>query len=553
MKLSKSLHWLIIFLFPLGCARQTAPTGGPKDSIPPTLVTAIPKSGTKNFRQQLIQLEFNEAIILNNPKEQIIITPDVQKKYDITARKNKIKLEFEETLKDTTTYAIHFRGAVQDITEKNPAVNLKIAFSTGPFIDSLSIKGTIYNPLETKEPKAITVALFQQDTFNIFKHKPVYITQSDDKGIFSIENLKAGKYYIYAMDDKNRNIIADSKTELYGFIPQPITLTQNQTNIKIPLQKLDARALKLINARPYNTYFNIKTSKSIVEYKLQTENNIHISSSLTDDPSSIKVYNNLNLQEDDSLKVKFVAHDSINNEIDTTLYVKFLPRKSKPEALNVKIGSFQVLADKGQLLGEIQFSKPIVKVNYDSIFYSIDSLNTIHFEPGHFTWDSLTNKLSITRPFDKILVARPEDPKAARQTKRNYELTIGAGAFVGVENDSSKQQPPTSIKPLYYEDTGVLILKIETAEPKYIVELLDKDFKVIRSVADKKNISFEDLPPGDYQIRLVIDKNGDGKWTPGNFESKQPAEPTVFYKTEKKAYLIKLKANFEIGPLLITF
>ncbi len=73
--------------------------------------------------------------------------------------------------------------------------------------------------------------MYTQDTFNIFKHKPVYITQSDDKGKYSIENLKPGDYYIYAIDDKNRNLIADSKSEMYGFLPEKIVASTkiNQT------------------------------------------------------------------------------------------------------------------------------------------------------------------------------------------------------------------------------------------------------------------------------------------------------------------------------------
>jgi hypothetical protein len=79
MHLSKHLHWLIVPLFFLSCARQSSPTGGPKDTIPPKLVNAIPRNESTNFKGQQIELEFSEMIIANNPKEQLIITPTIGK------------------------------------------------------------------------------------------------------------------------------------------------------------------------------------------------------------------------------------------------------------------------------------------------------------------------------------------------------------------------------------------------------------------------------------------------------------------------------------------
>jgi uncharacterized protein (DUF2141 family) len=216
-------------------------------------------------------------------------------------------------------------------------------------------------------------------------------------------------------------------------------------------------------------------------------------------------------------------------------------------------GTFALVETRGTLSADFTFNKPLKHINFDSMAYQVDSLNNIHFDSTNITWDSLNNKLTLKRTIDKKLLARPEDPKEKPAVKKTFQLIIGKGAFVSTENDSSKQQAPISIKPLYFEDTGILIVNIQTNEPHFLVQLLDKGFNIIRTERDKKKIYFDDLPPSEYQIRLIIDTNNDGKWTPGNFQLKQPAEPTKFYKTEKGQYIIKLKANFEIGPLLITF
>ena len=169
MSLTKNLHWFIYALFLLSCARQSSPTGGPKDTIPPVLVRVIPPNETINFNADQIELEFSEDVILNAPKEQLIITPTIGKEYKMTYRRNRVIIEFEEPLQDSTTYTFNFRESIQDITEKNSVRNLQLAYSTGTYLDSLSISGTIYHMLSGKPAEDATVALHtENDTFNIF-------------------------------------------------------------------------------------------------------------------------------------------------------------------------------------------------------------------------------------------------------------------------------------------------------------------------------------------------------------------------------------------------
>src|SRR5687768_7178948 len=92
MNLNQNLHWFIYILFLLSCARQSAPTGGPKDTIPPVLVKAIPPNEAIHFNSKEIQLIFSEDVILNSPKEQLIVTPTIGKDYKIINRKNTVTL-----------------------------------------------------------------------------------------------------------------------------------------------------------------------------------------------------------------------------------------------------------------------------------------------------------------------------------------------------------------------------------------------------------------------------------------------------------------------------
>jgi uncharacterized protein (DUF2141 family) len=547
--------------FILSCARQTTPTGGPKDTIPPTLIHAIPQNGTVNYQGNSIQLNFDEAVILNNPREQLIITPDLGKPVDAKVKKNQVTVNLETALAPNTTYSINFREAVQDITEKNPAQNLKLAFSTGTYIDSLTIGGTVMDALTRKESKEATVALFQSDTFNIFVYRPTYFTKADTKGNFKIENLKPGSYYLYAFEDKNKNLIVDSKTESYGFVKDLLTLNDNIDSLQVRLVRLDSRPITITGARPSGTFFNIKTSKNLENYTIRAIERQQIISSFGEDFANIRVYNTFD--QIDSVGVYFTASDSIQHAIDTTLYVKFQERTTKPENFQLQLQDIQIIGTKGIIKANLQFNKPVLAVNFDSIFYRLDSTTLINFTNDDLRWDTLRNRLHIEKAFDKSLIpkttagtsqqrprASSATPQPDRKKSSSNELYIGNAAFVSIELDSSRRLVEKSA-PTKLEETGILLVQVQTSAPNFFVQLLDKDYKVLASIRNTKKFNFEDLKPGDYQLRLIIDTDNNGKWDPGNFYENRPPEVVYYYLNEKNVPVINLKANWELGPLLI--
>ena len=85
------------------------------------------------------------------------------------------------------------------------------------------------------------MAIYQQDTFDIFKHKPVYVTRANKLGRFSIRNLKPGTYKVYAFYDKNKNLKIDSQSESFGTAAMPITLPEFKDSLNINVIRLDIR------------------------------------------------------------------------------------------------------------------------------------------------------------------------------------------------------------------------------------------------------------------------------------------------------------------------
>ncbi len=529
----------LIFLF-FACARQTTPNGGPKDLMPPKLLKSNPSNNQKNFKQKELTFYFSEPIKLKEPKEEIIITPEAAKDITYLAKQNSLTITSKTGWKDSTTYSIAFREAIQDITESNPAENLRIAFSTGPIIDSLSIQGKIVDALTEKIPLKITVAIHQSDTFNIFKHTPAYFTKSDKKGKFVITNLKPGLYKLYAFDDKNKNLKVETKTESFGFYPGWITVQEKLDTIQLILLAMDSRPIRLNNVRHTDKFSTVKFNKTLVSYSADTHNK-GIITAFGDNQSEIKFYHQA--QSTDSVLVTLHATDSLEQTIDTLIYVKSGTTAAVPETFKYHLEEPFINTDQTLFTVQILINKPLQKVCYDSLFIIIDSLNHIPFTPHDLQYDTVYNKLTLTKELDKKSLTGLLSP---------LKLYIGNSTFITIENDSSKRSSKTLTitKP---EDTATLLLEVQTLKTDFEIQLITNDYKIIQTARNKRKITFKNIPPAEYKIRVYLDLNKNNKWDPGNVNLDIPPEPTYFYKSATGKYQFPLRANWEVGPYLIAF
>lgn len=546
------------------CAKETAPTGGPMDKIPPTMVRSNPTHKELNFKGTEIQLTFDEFVQLNNPREQILITPSIGKKFDAIARKNKVIIELNTKLKDTTTYTFNFRESVQDLTEKNPA-KIKLAFSTGAHIDSLTIAGTINDILTDKRLNNFTVALTPViDTFNIFKHAAPWVTLTDKQGRFVFENLKHGDYFLYAFDDKNKNLVADSKSEKYGFKSDNIHLQGPIDSIRINTFKLDAAKLKLISSRPTFAYYNIRLSKSVVHYRLSSVDSLEkIQSILEPDLTTIKVYNTI--PSLDSLLIRLEAIDSTESKVDTLIYIKFKGAGSTRDSFNGKIERSSIYESNSTLSAIISFTKPVRHFIQDSLFVQLDSINRISFTKNDLTWNENLTILTISKKvtFPKEGATKPKtlqpqkklDPEQesnrGKTSPLHNQLVLKKGSAISIENDTLGELT-SSLKKIKIQDYGIVSAKVSTNE-NFILQLLDQKNKIIQEVNNSSTFNFENIPAGLYMLRVLIDLNKNGKWDAGDFTTKKQPEPVVYYRTPKGGREIILKANWFVGELLITF
>src|SRR5690606_23551225 len=141
------------------------------------------------------------------------------------------------------------------------------------------------------------------------------------------------------------------------------------------------------SARPYNTYFNIRTSKNLRTFTVTTPDSTEsISYTFGENQANIRIYDTT---EKDSLQIHLLAFDSIDNKIDTTLYAKYLTREVTPEQFQMQLTSSSLFTQTAELRAVLTFTKPLREVNFDSLYYQIDSLTRVNFSKADLEWDPL--------------------------------------------------------------------------------------------------------------------------------------------------------------------
>ncbi len=556
---------LVCDYFLPSCANPQAPTGGPKDTIPPTLLETYPQVGTINFSGQEITLEFDEAVKADRLQTTLIITPHQEVKFKTIARKNKITLKFDRPFPDSTTVTLNFLEGITDITEGNPAVNLSYVFSTGTFLDSLSVSGRVYHLMNAKPADQTIVGLFAvHDSLNLQSSKPTYFIKTNKEGAFRINNIKNGQYRLLAFQDGNNNLTLDAKEESFGFSSDTLNLKADIVDIQIPLIKQNISQLKLISSRIVGKYYELKYSKGLS----YIEPNPYFDHTFDETTNSVRLYKPDTLSIGDSLSVQFNVRDSTSNISIDTVFVKFLESNKKADTFDGTI-----LPKEKTFLPSItytvNFTKPVAQFDSSLIMFNLDSIIELPIASNTiFDWNPNKTQLSFEHTFDtsayysiqkhlfdSIQQANPDTTQVApdsttrrkpprNQTfkrKNSVTLTFPQGTFVSIEADTLATKEK-SISFYSKKELGTIILNLTGFGSSDVIQLIDKSFHTVKAFPYNTQIQIRDIPPGEYGIRVLIDSNKDGNWSEGNFlENIEPEEVYIYPE------FTSLRSNWEVN------
>ena len=452
-----------LVVFTTGCAQIIPPTGGPRDSLPPIMLNAVPKDSTINFTGNKIVLAFDEYIQLERAEEQLVVSPVPKTNPVVEAKLKEVTIRIKDTLEENTTYSINFGRSLKDLNEGNPYKNFTYLFSTGRYIDSGRLSGRVVIA-ETGKPDSTLIVMLHRnfDDSAVMKEKPRYFARLDSSGLFAFNNIAPGRYNLFALKDPSGQKMYMRNSDMFAFYDSAVVIGAENIHPVLyayaedPEEKKPART----TAAPSAT-----TRKTTA---LKKENKLAYSTNLAEGQQDL--LSDFVLTFNDSL----VAFNENKLHFTDTLY--------QP------VTGYTISRDT---------SGKLVTVKYP------------WKEEQHFR---LILEKDIAKDSAGLELAKADTIKIITRKKADY---------------------------------GSLKLRIRNVDTaQHIVFLFFKADKQVQAEAVyNKELNFPLFHTGDYEIRILYDKNNNLKWDPGNYMKKIQPEKIV---ADGKKYTIRANWDNEI-------
>lgn len=509
----------ILCFFLASCANIVPPKGGAKDTTPPKLIEAESTENFQtNFTKRGFQLTYDEWLRLKDQINQVVVSPPLQYRPDIELKKKTVLFEFDEReeLREDATYVINFGEAITDYTEGNDA-KMIFVFSTGDYIDSLEVQGSIVDAFSKEPVKDVLVMLYDNLADSVIRtERPFYFAKTDEKGAFKIQNIKSDTFKVVALIDENLNYLYDNETEKIGFLDSTIFLPDSLlTSLQMQLfqepKKLSFRDDEQEDYGRVVMMFNQKPEKPDIRFDdfgqftfWETEKD--------------SVYFWYDVEEERNWNIYFHRDTLID-----TIQVKKLDKAAWEKKAKLKFQSGNQTAFNPDKNLKITFNYPLRAIDTAGILVlkdttktrvipdiSIDSLNKRQLNFVH-NWKEGTDYEMLFLP---------------------NSLT---DAF-GFKNPDTLRQ---AHKAALDKDFGNIVLKFENLSPDtaYVAKLMNSSNDIIEQFSMQDTTEFEiafpKLLPGVYSIEFIEDVNKDGEWTTGNYDAKRQAERVFIKKLDE--------------------
>lgn len=432
------------------------PAGGPKDTIPPVILSIAPLDSTRNFNASRITIEFDEFVEIPQPGE-IMISPTVPTgNMRVNAKLRTVDIIFEEPLEPNTTYTIDFSKTIRDINEGNAVPDFKYVFSTGPTIDSLTLSGRVLMAETGKTDTTLYVLLHTGGADSLVERgSPRYFTRLDRNGNFTFRNLPPDTFYVYAIKDDTRGFRYSNPATIFAFADDPVIAGQqtdpitlyafagpdDRPNMSRPPTTTGGRALGQDRRIRFSNNLNTGLQELIEPFRLTFDvplRNFDSTGIRLSTDSTFNPVTNFSVSMDTTRKVVDIQHAWIQNQV------------------------YNIILDQ------------------------------------NFAEDTLGRKLlkSDTITFQ----TRPKSEYGTVRIKLRNINTSLSPVLLLYQNDALVKSYP---------------LAGDTFSDEYIL-------------------------PGEYELRILYDENGNGVWDPGNFKLRR--QPELVKPVQRR---ITVRANWD--------
>lgn len=544
------------------CANMgSGPSGGYADSIPPSMLESNPKYGAVNFSGNKVTLTFDEYITLSNAAKKVVVSPTQTIPPIVKGIGKKVTVELKDSMIPNTTYSINFGNAIVDNNESNPIEDFYFSFSTGPVLDTMSIYGTVLDARTLAPMKEVYVGVYSNLSDTIFgKEKMERIALTDADGKFAMYNLQAKPYRLYALADANANSYFDVPTEAIAFQMESLQPAMSE-KVVVDTFYTDSMTISKIENRVCRRYypdsivlmmFNEEVKQQLfVKHERKEADKLHVY--FKNYNKLMPTLNPLNFSNKDwSVVEPSVTKDTILYWVKDTLLAKmdtllFTMDYQKFDSLGELVPAQDTLAFT--YINPAKKTTRRRKKQEARTFLAVESFVSLleWNEAPILRWvkpvESFGNgQFKIQEKQDTIWVdveasVSPVENSGNRAFKfdmkidpeKRYRLLIDSAmvnSASGLHND--KEEWPFRRKG--DDDYVKLVLHTKNAPANAVVEAtVRNNTKQTVKLNANGDAVFEKLSPATYIVRMFEDRNGDGKWTTGNYAEKRVPEQVYYY------------------------
>ena len=584
-------------LLAVGCARMGSPDGGWYDDDPPRVVSATPADQSTNVTTQKITILFDEFIKLEDPTQNVIVSPPQLEMPEIQAKGKKIVVELKDSLKPNTTYTIDFSDAISDNNEGNPMGNFTYTFSTGEQIDTFEVAGYVIDASNLEPVKGISVGLYNNLADSVFRKEPLMrVSRTDASGHFVIKGVAPGEYRVYALQDADGDFKFTQKSEMIAFSHQTYKPSAGP-DIRQDTIWRDTLHIDNILRVPY-THFYPDDVVMLAFQEQQTDRYLLKQPDRTDADriklffsygnEQLPIIKGLNFDADSAFVVEHNAkkdtitywlRDTTLINTDTlTLSMEYLITDSAGVLISQK-DTLDVIAKTSYAKRQKERQKEYEswqkdqekkKKNdepYDSIYpikplevrveipRSLNPISKVFINIPTPLAKADTSAVHLYSQIDSLWYRAPFDIirldsvmghfelLAEWQPGTEYSLEIDSAAFVdiyGLESNPIKQ----GIQAQSLDEFSSLVFRLSgVRDTGIVVQLLGMEDKSLRQVraGNDGEAAFFYLEPGNYYARAFVDRNGNDLWDTGNYDDDQQPEDVYYYSGE-----IECKAKWDV-------
>jgi len=519
-KIRHSIFFCFLTLLLSNCANPGTLTGGPKDERPPKLDTLLSTPNLQtNFEKQTIELAFDEWVKLNNVFEQVVISPPVIPTPEITIKKRSVLIEFDEKVefREEATYVINFGEAVQDLTESNPAEDLRFVFATGDYIDSLEVSGTVKDALTDEAVEDVLVMLYDNLTDTVVRTEvPFYFARTDEEGNFTISNVRADTFKVFALEENISNYLFDFANERIDFLDTFLVVNDSSINrLEFAIFQEDPDLeIKNINQDQYGLTtitFNQKPLDLMFKYEANFEELY-----FDYEKDSLRIWYDLLTR--DSSETKFmISKDSI---LADTLNFSAASRAEFLIQDSLRLQKTPKSISQNPFLPlELLFNRPLA---------SFDSTLVQLYEDT--TKIAVASSISI----DSSFAYRTLTVQYAWKDTIPYEIEILPNALSDIYG---LPNPDTIVLPIQiqpykgFSNINLTLDSLDSIKQYLVMVKLEGttipigEFVIADTTTWEQN--FEAVKVGIYELEITIDQNKNGKWDSGNYDRKTKPEKII--------------------------